>query len=296
MYTQNPTRGALLLPLLHALSDLGEGAHAFSVVTENAGLRMGLTTSCLGFEASGRPNVLSQASNAGWTLRERGLVVSEGRNWRLTQLGRDVVEGKAEMPPTPKPQKKKTHEQIPQHAQGQKMVEAEAVAADRLAELKVAGSPTPSDKTRRRLPVLEIPESAPSWVRDPYLRAIVTSNTRCFSSWSPLAEECSPCDIQRFCRQAQAASLSVLASLLSQGENLSPVAKQLHNDVREQLDATTSRSQPGLESGQKMRAVHEGLCALSGATIAKGDECVYIPGQGLVTVQAYENHMKGASV
>lgn len=306
------SQGDLLVPVLKALTDLGPGAHPFPDVVKVALGHLGLTVDCMG-EKDGRPLVYTTASNAGFSLRARGCMTSTGRAWEITDLGREVGAGRIPMPkPGSKPEppaktktaKAKTAKAKPaptttesaateapavetEATEPESPVDAPAVETEAPETAPVEASPEPvtekAPEPKKSLPVVE---KVPDWVADPYIRGLVASNTPCYGSWSPKSTPCAACVIAAHCRSAQAGALSMLASRLRESEVTKSTAK-LHTATASALNTDAPRAGATPIVGKSMRAHFDGLCARSGVPIKAGEECYYVPGEGVVSAAAY---------
>ena len=157
--------------------------------------------------------------------------------------------------------------------------------ADRLAAA-VESAPESAPKPKRvKLARVEDPikADAPDWVRDPYLRSLVAANTPCFGQYSPSAAACGGCHVTSYCRNAQAASLSVLAAKLADIDAATSAATaKLHDAVATATAPTTARASVTAPP-RPMRASYDGVCSRSGVAILAGTTVYYVPGEGLVS-------------
>jgi hypothetical protein len=260
-------------------------------------------------------------NNALFDLKQRGCVTQSKRGvWAYTKAGGDYAYGLTSLPAsgyTPKgagaAKPAKAAKPAPVAAPVTTVAEVEAVA-ERLAEAEV---PTPAPvpeaetaptetveevaerlaeaeeappaakpkrvKTARRLEVVPA-DDAPAWVRDNYLRGMVAANTPCFGQYSPSAAACGGCDLAPWCRNAQAATLSVLASKLVEAETakVSAATVKLHTETATALSPSAPRASVDRVPPKAMRATYSGVCARSGSEISAGDLVYYVPGEGLV--------------
>lgn len=338
--TTKLSQGELLLPILKATLAMGKDeAHPYSEIAVKALASMSLTLDCMGLKPDGRALAFVPISNAGFSLRGRGLLTSEGRSWRLTALGVEVAEGRATMPKmpapgakapkAPKPPKAAKAPKPPKAAKAPKAAAAvvepapaavtaavepapaavepapvevepapvEVVAVpvvaetpDEIAERLVNGGATKT-KGKRLKTVVEVEETAetPEWVKDPYLRGLVAINTPCYGSWAPKAATCDSCPLSGYCRSAQGGALSVLAAKLKEAEVTKATAK-MHTATAAAMSMTptTPRVNATPVAGKVMKAGYDGLCVRTGSAIKAGDECYYVPGEGVVSAAAFK--------
>ena len=143
-----------------------------------------------------------------------------------------------------------------------------------------------------------IPDDAPEWAKDPYLRALVAANTPCYGTFSPGNDICKVCPLRSHCGGALATTLSTLSRAL-EAEALKTSAlteEQLSSTVKITADALDPQQErPGTESNQvpntngtkKLTASYDGVCAQTGLVLKAGEVCYYIPGEGLICEAAY---------
>lgn len=150
---------------------------------------------------------------------------------------------------------------------------------------------------RKKSSEYSVPDDAPEWAQDPYLRALVASNTPCYGTFSPGHETCKVCPLRSHCGGALATTLSTLSRALE--------ANALKNSVltEEQLSSTVNvtaealdpkQDRPGTDSNkvpnteiQKLTTPYDGVCARTGTTIKSQETCYYVPGEGLICEAAY---------
>ena len=140
---------------------------------------------------------------------------------------------------------------------------------------------------KRRLKVAsEVPSvPVPEWATDPDLRGLAIENTDCFGAWAAKSAACGGCVLAGFCRNAKAATLTLLAAKL---KVVDPNAPTPVTDAVANLDSavgaanapTATRTVPNLTGA--IRATFDTVCGETGKAIKKGDAVRYVPGKGLV--------------
>ena len=260
-------------------------------------------------------------NNALFDLKQRGCVTQSKRGvWAYTQAGADFGEGRESLPAsgyTPKaakaagaakPAKQPKVAPAPVVTAPAPVAEAEVTepevtvpdpdpvptetveeVAERLAEAEEAppaakpAKPAKRIKTARNLEV--IADDAPAWVRDNYLRGMVAANTPCFGQYSPKAEACGGCALAGWCRGAQAATLSVLASKLTEAGRVSPATANLHTETATALSPSAPRETVTTPPRQ-IPVTYDGVCARTGSPLKAGSTGYYVPGEGVCALEA----------
>jgi len=309
MTTQKDTQ----FPILSALLTLGKDGTAIAVLRTAVFSELGL--------GEGTEKEKSAFSNGGMDLRERGCVASTKEDpkiprgvWRITPAGEKAFSDRkvpAKPPAGPKPAKKVPAEVVeayepssdPVFAQATDEVEAAPTLSSTIAKpvrpettdeiaTRLANG---AEKPKRRLSLIEpaLEDGAPAWMADSYLRTLVVANTPCFGSFSTKAAVCRPCDLKSHCQVAQAAALSILASVLKEeaakkSKLTTGAFEKTHEAVANAFSPSLPRT-PGAETaGKPMKATFDGVCARTGDPIPKGESCYYVHGEGLVSERGLE--------
>lgn len=163
----------------------------------------------------------------------------------------------------------------------------EVVEAPAVETAPVAPAPKRRLKVAAPVPAVAVPE----WLHDEGLRALVIENTECFGLWSAKAGGCGECLVAGWCRNAKAATLTVLAAKIKTETPEAPApvtaaVANLDSEVGKGNAPGTPRTAPTPEAeGFIIRATHDTLCGLTGAPIRKGDSVRYVRGTGLVLVK-----------
>jgi hypothetical protein len=155
--------------------------------------------------------------------------------------------------------------------------------AERLAEAEEAPPAAKPAKRTKTAKLAVVPaDDAPAWVRDNYLRGLVASNTPCFGQYSPKAEACGGCALIPWCRNAQAAALSVLASKLVEAEaaKVSAATAKLHTETANALSPSAPRASV-VNPPRRIPVQYDGVCARTGSPLKAGSTGYYIPGEGV---------------
>lgn len=289
----------LYVPVLRALN-VNPGSHFSS--TELAGaicIVLGVQLDCMGLK-DGRPHLLVPMGNAVWQLKDRGLIDSPRRG--LHQItpagiawlanGGGALPVKPATPVTPAsvaPPAPVAAEPDPAPVAPPEPVappappESVEAIAERLAEAEEAPPAAKPAKRTKTAKLSVVPaDDAPAWVRDNYLRGLVASNTPCFGQYSPKAEACGGCALIPWCRNAQAAALSVLASKLVEAEaaKVSAATAALHTETANALSPSAPRSSV-VNPPRQIPVQYDGVCARTGSPLKAGSTGYYIPGEGV---------------
>jgi hypothetical protein len=133
--------------------------------------------------------------------------------------------------------------------------------------------------------------AVPEWFADNAIRSMVADNTDCFGAWSARSTECGKCPLSGWCRNAKAASLTLLATKITVTDPASPSAvskpvAKLDAAVSAANAPTAARTVPNPGAGGTMKAQFDGTCAETGKPIKKGDAVKYVQGKGLVLTTA----------
>lgn len=276
------------LPILNALVAAGGTAKGGDV------LRTVLTT------LGGDPGVkghYNSVNSAKFDLKQRGLLEDAGHGtWRITDAGRDVAAG-APMPSAPR----KTApgagapatevasapaDEAPTMARAEEPA-AEAPVAEVAEAAPVVGTaPAP---VKRRLKVANAPAvDVPEWLADEGIRALAIEATECFGAWSAKSAECGKCPLAGWCRNAKASTLALLAAKLT---TETPAAPEAVKPSVAKLDAAVGAANapeapraavPEALAGVRLKATHDGVCAVSGRPVVKGDAVRYVAGVGVI--------------
>jgi hypothetical protein len=223
----------------------------------------------------------------------RGLIENVSRGvYRITDAGRAVLAGGA-LPASRKA------DAAPGAPVGDTPVPTMARADDTPAPTVESPAPTVVtvvDDTpapaKRRLKVANAPAApavdVPAWLHDEGIRALAVEATECFGAWAAKSGECGRCPLAGWCRNAKAATLALLASKLNTDTPATPapvtapVAKlDAAVGAANAPDAPRAAVDPAL-AGTRLKATHDGVCAVSGRPIAKGDAVRYVAGVGVV--------------
>jgi hypothetical protein len=311
--------GDLRKPLVEALANMTQtGVEVeYDLLLAEVLRRLGVGVDCMGADPRGKPKFLTPLNNAAFDCKQRGLFSQSRRGvWALTAVGSAWNLDKIPLPPSgytgPNPNRgvaPVAPVAEPVEAIAERLAAAVTVApviepvtvapvaetveptetveqlADRLAAA-VESAPESAPKPKRvKLARVEDPikADAPDWVRDPYLRSLVAANTPCFGQYSPSAAACGGCHVTSYCRNAQAASLSVLAAKLADIDAATSAATaKLHDAVATATAPTTARASVTAPP-RPMRASYDGVCSRSGVAILAGTTVYYVPGEGLVS-------------
>ena len=145
--------------------------------------------------------------------------------------------------------------------------------------LKVANAPAAN------VPAANVPAAnVPAWLNDDDIRALAVEATECFGAWAAKSGECGKCALAGWCRNAKAATLTLLASKLS---TETPAAPSPVTASVAKLDAAVgaanapSAAKAAPDAGMTLKARVDGICAASGRPIKAGDSIRYLPGFGL---------------
>lgn len=251
-------------------------------------------------------------ANAGFALRQNGTITSAKREWAATQLGRDVAEGRAEMPKTPVATTPSTGDTTtgdttpgdPAPTPPAPVVPpavSVATALDVPTTTPEATTPAPTKPvevpptdldtlatnllvnppTTKRLPVWVEPAATEPWTKDPELRALVAYNTPCYGEWRPTDEQCQRCQLAFYCRNAQAAALGLLADRM-RVEQMSREALALHGTMASAMSPKEGRTPAALVTSVAITAASDGFCPRTERPYKKGDKVYYIPSVGIV--------------
>jgi len=241
--------------------------------------------------------------NASLDLRQRGVIVNNGPNIELTEAGKLAAAG-GPLPPAPVRQPKAAPVAVAAPAAVETVtapvvatvtettpVVAEAPVDAPVAEVPAATAaevPAPPAKGKRRLKVADAPATveSPDWYQDEALRSLVADQTDCFGAWSARAPSCGECELAGWCRNAKAASYTLLANKVLTETPAAPVAVK---ETVAKLDAAISaanapdaKREAPVVAGATLRATHDGTCAHTGNPIRKGDPVKFVRGTGLV--------------
>jgi len=243
--------------------------------------------------------------NGKWDLKARGIVSDPTRGtWAITDLGREAL-ASGTLPPqdrdkylgAPKPRKAGTaptpdEPAATPAAEPPAMARAEEPAAAPEAPAPEAPAPeAPAPvAAKRRLKVANAPAAnapaadVPAWLNDDDIRALAVASTECFGAWAAKSGECGKCPLAGWCRNAKAATLTLLASKLS---TETPAAPSPVTASVAKLDAAVgaanapSAAKAAPDAGMTLKARVDGICAASGRPIKAGDSIRYLPGFGL---------------
>lgn len=245
--------------------------------------------------------------NGKWDLKSRGCVADPARGtWAITDLGREAL-ASGTLPPqdrdkylgAPKPRKAGTapdaNAPVTPVAEPPAMARAEessapveTTPAETVIETaSVAPVAEPAAPAKRRLKVANAPVTpveVPSWLADDDVRALAVEATECFGAWSSRSNECGRCPLAGWCRNAKAATLTLLATKL-QTETpaapapVTPSVAKLDEAVSTANAPAAPRTAP--DAGMTLKARHDGICAVSGRPIKVGDTIKYLPNFGL---------------
>jgi hypothetical protein len=281
---------------------------------------MALALDAMGTTPAGHPGVTVPVNNCLFDLKQRGCVTQSRRGvWALTQTGSDFASGSIPYPPSgytagtkakaAKPATKaapapsapttptETTEEVadrlaaveiptpeaptPEAPAPAPVVLTETVeeVAERIAAAEEAAPATPKRAKSAKLAVIPAAD-APAWVSDNYLRGLVAANTACFGQYSPNATSCSGCAIAPWCKNAQAAALSVLASKLLESEKVSAATSKLHTETAAALSPSAPRATV-TNPPRRIPVQYDGVCARTGAPLTAGSVGYYVPGEGI---------------
>lgn len=310
MTTNKLSMSAFRLPIIKSLMDLAPVgvevpyAHLWAKALPILGLDPMKT-------ATDDKTVSIPMNNALFDLKQRGCVTQSKRGvWAYTQAGADYANGVGSLPAsgyTPKaagaakPAKQPKVAPAPVVTTPAPVAEAEVTepdpdpvptetveeVAERLAEAEEAppaAKPAKRVKTARNLDVVPA-DDAPAWVRDNYLRGMVAANTPCFGQYSPKAEACGGCALAGWCRGAQAATLSVLASKLTEAGRVSPATANLHTETATALSPSAPRATVTTPPRQ-IPVTYDGVCARTGSPLKAGSTGYYVPGEGVCALES----------
>jgi len=280
-------------PLLRALAGAPNGELAVDAAVDEA-------LKELGGDPADKAH-RTAVGNGKWDLKARGCVADPARGtWAITDLGRKALADGA-VPPqdrdkylgAPKPRKSTASdanapaipaEEPPGMARAEEPAPVETTPTETATVAPVA---EPAAPAKRRLKVANAPATpveVPSWLDDADVRALAVEATECFGAWSSRSNECGKCPLAGWCRNAKAATLTLLATKLSTETPAAPapvtpsVAK-LDEAVSVANAPTAPRTAP--DAGMTLKARVDGICAASGRPIKAGDSIRYLPGFGL---------------
>ena len=226
----------------------------------------------------------------------RGLIEPVARGvYRITDAGRAALAGAA-LPPAPRTTATVVTapapvDEAPTMARAEEPA-AEAPVAEVAEAAPVVGTAPAPVKHRLKVanaPVANAPAvDVPEWLADEGIRALAIEATECFGAWAAKSGECGRCPLAGWCRNAKAATLALLASKLNTDTPATPapvtapVAKlDAAVGAANAPDAPRAAVDPAL-AGTRLKATHDGVCAVSGRPIAKGDAVRYVAGVGVV--------------
>lgn len=324
------TTNDLVVPVLRAMrnhpsfpSALASAEIANQVVSD-----LGTTLDCMGLNDEGRPRFLSPFGNAVYQLKLRGVITPLKKGtYTLSPTGADFLDGKLdELPPIVyvPPDKSKAAEVSPKPAKAPKPAKVAPTApvaasepepapvpvappapvesvediAERLAEAEEA---PPAAKPAKRVKTAKLSvvpaDDAPAWVKDNYLRGLVASNTPCFGQYAPKAAACDGCALAPWCRNAQAAALSVLASKLVEAETakVSAATAKLHAETATALSPNAPRASVA-NPPRKIPVSYDGVCARTGAPLKAGSTGYYVAGEGVCSEEALSSEERASLV
>lgn len=289
------TQGTLSLPLLRALRDAGGTATANDISA--------VAIAAMGGDSSDKKH-RTAAANALGALRWRSVITSAKRGeWTLTDAGRTAIETEV-LPPMVYAPTRKGATEAPDAPSAPDATEAPVASSATMSRVtddpaETAGTETAGTETvaatpaKRRLKVANAPVTpvtpvkVPSWLDDEGIRALAIESTECFGAWSAKSGECGKCPLAGWCRNAKAATLSLLAAKLhtenpANPEPVKPSVATLDEAVSTANAPDASRTAPpdGLV-GLSMKARHDGVCAVSGRPIKAGDSIKYLAGFGV---------------
>jgi len=284
----------LYVPCLRALNE-NPGAQLGSPELLDAICRvLAVQPDCMGAK-DGRPALLTPMGNAVWQLKDRGLINSPRRGlhqitaagiaW-LANGGGTLPAKVASVAPAPvaPPAPVAVTEPVAPPAPAEPPAPPESVEAiaERLAEAEDAPPATkPATKRSKTAKLAVVPaDDAPVWVKDNYLRGLVAAQTPCFGQYSPTAAACGGCALAPWCRNAQSAALSVLASKLIEGERVSAATAKLHTETAAALSPSAPRATV-TNPPRRIPVQYDGVCARTGAPLTVGSVGYYVPGEGV---------------
>lgn len=222
----------------------------------------------------------------------RGLIELAGARgvYRITDAGRAVLAGGA-LPAAVKAADA-TPATDPTPDAAATMARAEEPAAAPVAEAPEAPAadvPAPEAPApvaaKRRLKVANAPAAdVPAWLNDDDIRALAVEATECFGAWAAKSGECGKCPLAGWCRNAKAATLTLLASKLSTETPAAPApvtASVAKLDAAVGAANAPSAAKAAPDAGMTLKARVDGICAASGRPIKAGDSIRYLPGFGL---------------
>ena len=324
----NYSTNDLLVPVLRAMRNHSKFPNALTSaeIADQTVADLGTTLDCMG-EKDGRPRFLSPFGNAVYQLKLRGVITPLKKGtYTLSPAGADFLDGKlttlppvvyvppdkskAGVPATPKapktPKAAKPAPEVSEDAEPEPVapvappVPAESVEeiAERLAAAEEA---PPAAKPAKRVKTAKLSvvpaDDAPAWVRDNYLRGLVAANTPCFGQYSPKAEACGGCSLTPWCRNAQAAALSVLASKLVEAEaaKVSAATVKLHAETATALSPNAPRASVA-NPPRKIPVSYDGVCARTGAPLKAGSTGYYVAGEGVCSEEALSSEERASLV
>ena len=290
--------------LLRALSAAPNGALPADAAVDAALKELGGDTA----DKSHRTAV----GNGKWNLKSRGCVADPARGtWAITALGREAL-ASGTLPPqdrdrylgAPKPRNAGTataptpdEPAATPAGDSPAMARAEEPAAAPEAPAPVAEAPeAPAPvaeapvAAKRRLKVANAPAAdapaadVPAWLNDDDIRALAVEATECFGAWAAKSGECGKCPLAGWCRNAKAATLTLLASKLSTETPAAPApvtASVAKLDAAVGAANAPSAAKAAPDAGMTLKARVDGICAASGRPIKAGDSIRYLPGFGL---------------
>jgi hypothetical protein len=238
-----------------------------------------------------------QLNGACRDLKLWGLMFQPSRGmYSITEVGRTVA-ARATLPAAPRKVATVAEATV---AEAPTMARAEETAAEAPVSETAPAAETPAVETpavetapaKRRLKVANAPAvpavEVPEWLADEGIRALAIEATDCFGAWSAKSAECGKCPLAGWCRNAKASTLALLASKLATEtpaapEGVKPSVAKLDEAVGAANAPDAPRAAvPEALAGVRLKATHDGVCAVSGRPVSKGDAVRYVAGVGVV--------------
>lgn len=224
--------------------------------------------------------------NGKWDLKARGCVVDASRGvWSISDLGRNALKD-GKLPPQDR--EKYLGAPVPRGTAKAATPAVETPAVETpVVETPVVETPaveTPKRRLKVATTVTAPPAEIPSFLSDDEIRAMIVEGTDCFGAWSAKSGECGKCPLAGWCRNAKAATLTLLASKLT---TETPAHPEPVKASVAKLDAAVGAAnapdapRTSVDVGMTLKARHDGVCAVSGRPIKAGDSIKYLPSFGL---------------
>lgn len=126
-----------------------------------------------------------------------------------------------------------------------------------------------------------------TYVKDPFLKSLAMSQTKCFGAYQHTDKVCQTCPLQGSCSAQWFASLQTIAARLNDTTHTDSklfVDKNL-DEILDSLNAeetTTSAAQDEAEvPGLEMKVQVDSKCFICRGTLVKGTTAIHVPNQGL---------------